>query len=107
MLIVSNGLREEDAQTIREGVNDKFYCVIGRREDKKLIDLIPMAENLLVIPSICTYCKVTASFSNTDNSKAVCRACREMEKARVDKMDNIINNRSVHKMFIYKKSYNI
>ena len=74
-------------------MNDRFFCVIGGRDDKKLLDLIPMAENLIVIPSICTYCKATASFSNTDNSKAVCRSCREMEKARVNKIDDAITSR--------------
>ena len=93
MLIVTNGLKDEDAKTIREGVNERFFCVIGRREDQNIIDLIPMAENLMVIPSICKYCRITASFANTDNTKAVCRACREMEKERVFRIDMAINDR--------------
>ena len=72
---------------IKDGINEKFFCVIGRREDENLIGLIPMAENLLVIPSVCAYCKITASFSNTDNSKAVCRSCREIEKDRINRID--------------------
>ena len=81
------GLRELDDEHIRANINEQFYMVVGSRNDPKILELIPLADNIMVHHEVCIYCKNTASFQNLNGKHAVCRGCKLDEVERALKMD--------------------
>ena len=78
---------------------------MGRRTDKNLIDLVPEAENVLIIDEICSICREPGSFDSMDGKSVLCRGCRALEKDRIAIMDVRIqeaNIRSDTKFIINK-----
>ena len=82
-----DGLNDLDCRTIRANMDKVFYLVVGGRNDENLLNLIPVAENVIVSTQICYYCKGYGSFPNVNRKFAVCRQCRFMEVERAAKMD--------------------
>ena len=81
------GIISQDVQTIKSQMNKSFFLVMGSRNDRDLLNLIPLAENVMVSTQICVYCKAEASFENITGQSAVCRGCRTEEAERAAKID--------------------
>ena len=86
------GLREADDEHIRANVNKAFFLIVGSRNDKKILDMIPLSENVIVSAEVCIYCKETASFESLNGKHAVCRECKIHEVERALKIDEQIQN---------------
>ena len=82
-----DGVKEEDCVTIKARMNKVFYLVVGGRNDRKLLNLIPTAENVIVPTQICHYCKGNGAFASLNGKFAVCRQCKFFELERAAKMD--------------------
>ena len=81
------GITFQDARAIRLQMDESFFLVIGGREDRRLLEMIPLAENVMVSSQICLYCKSNASFSSISGRAAVCRGCKKEEADRMAKID--------------------
>ena len=93
MLICPNGLKELDVGTIEMEAKNRYFLVLGPRDDKTLCSLIPMAENVFVIEGVCDICKGTATFANEAGTSAICRGCKQMELERIKKIDAKLQSR--------------
>ena len=87
MLICRGQIREDDAETILKDAGQRFFFVIGKRDDQRLRELIPFSENTLILDGICFFCKGVGSFSCVNNKVAICRGCKSLQKERVKAMD--------------------
>ena len=101
--MVPKGIKETDVSKIKNEANRHFFFILGRRSDKRLIELIPEAENIIVLDAVCSICRETGSFDSMDGKSVLCRGCKTMEKERVAIMDVRIQDR--YKLYNDDKHY--
>ena len=83
-------MKEEDIERIKKEADDRFFMVLGRRSDEKLLELVPFAENVIIIDGVCAACLGTGSFASEDGKMVLCRGCRIMERNRIKYLDGRI-----------------
>ena len=93
MLIAPKGIRDIDVESIKAEAGRAFFLVLGKRSDEKLISLIPDAENIVILETICSICREPGSFDSMDGKNVLCRGCRQMERERIAIMDVRIQER--------------
>ena len=94
-MVCPSDIRDEDINRIKNEANERFFLILGKRSDTKLLELIPFAENVIVIDGICVACLGYGSFASHDGKKILCRGCRIMEKERIRILDEKIQERLV------------
>ena len=98
MLVCPHGIKEFDVGKVKAEADKRFFLLMGKRTDSRMLDLIPDAENVIVLDGVCSACKGTGSFSSADGKRVLCRGCRIMERNRIRILDEKIHEGLVDKM---------
>ena len=90
MLLPNETLCESDKVFIPKDANNRAYYGFGKRNDGKLLSLIPEAEDLSMWSSICVDCRNQACFEEA--GRILCRYCRNNRRNFLK--ENIITPKS-------------